>query len=110
MFAFLWAASRPNLFFSVSLCLCGEILLLYRPAGREDVPQLARQPALARREGAVEGGRADGEGIAARLLQGPDAGRAVDAAGADQPTRCSQSLARGLHQIDRIGLRGAIGQ
>src|SRR3546814_12043934 len=36
---------------------------------------------LARAEGAVEGGRADGEGVDARLGKGADAREAVDATG-----------------------------
>jgi len=79
-------------------------------AGRQNVLQLAGEAALAGRERAVEGGGADGEGIAAGGLQFRNARRAIDAAGADQAALRAQAAPGGLHEVEGIGLRRPIGQ
>src|SRR3546814_2392083 len=57
---------------------------------------------LARAEGAVEGGRADGEGVDARLGKGADAREAVDATG-DHESAPGGTASRPL-QLQRVGL------
>src|SRR3546814_16706209 len=63
---------------------------------------------LARAEGAVEGGRADGEGVDARLGKGADAREAVDATGDHESA--PGGTARRPHQLQRVGLGGTVGQ
>ncbi len=74
----------------------------------QDVLELRAQPAAARREGAVEGRGADGEGVdPGRGKRTHPFGR-IDAAGHDQGAR--ERAARGLDQGQRLDVQGAVGQ